>query len=117
MEMASPDTSSYPADPAIFAVIDLFVEIVVPKFTYITVIPSSRISTKDTLLARGLSTPTQHAKHALGFTPIEHMILHSIVTKPASIPATASGTLQFDVAFIMSTAQIFGLAYLIWWQD
>ena len=97
------------ADPAVGAMVDLLVIVVVPKLANIAVVACGRCFTLFTVISCSLRCSTCHTQHILRLLPVELVVIRQIwgrvMTMPAWEPFLAVIALDFDIPHVMLAAK------------
>jgi hypothetical protein len=95
---------------AIVAVVYPLVRVILPKFTFVAIVPRGILATLDALLSSRLWCTTKHTEHVFSPLAIEGMwiwkVFRRVVTMSARKPALAIVALDLDVPFVVNTSQI-----------
>jgi len=100
--LAQSRTSS--ANTAVYAVVDLFVAVVVPQLADFAIIACRLHPALHTVLARLLGRATAHTEHVLRLHTIQVMVFHGIVTVSTRVPPPTLVALHLDVALVVLTS-------------
>lgn len=93
-----------PADPAVVAVVDAFVGVIVPELAHGTVVECCILAAHPAGLRNGLGRAAQHAEHVACFPAGEDVVFCFVVADSAGIPAFAVAALEFNVALVVGAA-------------
>lgn len=93
MKEVLPKTLSNPTDSTIVTVINAFLVIVIPELAYATIVPRSPFTAVQAYFSSWLTPPAKHTEHVLGFSSVQRVIFHLIMTKSTGVPATAGRAL------------------------
>jgi len=99
-------------EPAVGAVVDGLVRVVIPELAYPAVVVGRRLAALGACVGCLLRAPTKHAEHVLGLLAREGVVLDGIVTVAACVPSLARGTLQLDIAAVVLAAETLLLLFL-----
>lgn len=80
MEEIFAQTSTFPADATIIAVIYALIGIIVPKLADIAIVPGCSFPTTNAELTGPLCTSTDHAEHIFGCFAIQNVVFDLIMT-------------------------------------
>jgi hypothetical protein len=99
---------AHTTDPAIIAMVNSLVRVIVPQFALRTEIPCGVFSTRNANIAGRLWSGAKHAQHVAGLFPVqgvrERQVVRLIVAMAARKPTLAVEALDFHVPLVVHAA-------------